>query len=418
MTRFFVLVGGIGIGIICAIAAPSLTGQVRERLAAVPGLGWLEPESSSGHRYTRVQNRDQDLDESVSLVNLTDEQIAAAGIVIAEAADGRLQRKLQVPGTIVPDADRIGRVAVKLLGTVAELRKRLGDPVQKGEVVAVIESREVAEAKREFLSARLTHDLQKTLFARAKVLVETRIMAENEYLRQRNAFDDALVRLDAARQKLSALGLTEEETAALPQQSIDLLQRQELRAPISGRVAERRVDLGALVGREGQESELYVIVDLSEVWADLAVSPADLATIREGQEISIDGGRTGERAQAKIMFVSPQLDKDTRAARVVAVVSNPEFVWRPGSFITADIPLKQEAADVVVPKTALQVIGGHPVVFVRTGAGFAERVVKTGRDDDKNIEIVDGLAVGQRIAISNTFVLKAELGKADAEHEH
>ena len=117
------------------------------------------------------------------------------------------------------------------------------------------------------------------------------------------------------------------------------LRRQELRAPISGRVAERRVDLGALVGREGQESELYVIADLSEVWADLAISPADLGGIQEGQEISIVAGATGERAQAAIRFVSPMLDKDTRAARVIAAVPNPAGIWRPGSFITADIPL-------------------------------------------------------------------------------
>ena len=239
-------------------------------------------------------------------------------------------------------------------------------------MVAVIESREVADAKREFLSARLTQELQQTLVVRAKTLWEGRAMAENEYLRVRNAFDDARVRLAAAGQKLSALGLTEQQIDELPQQPIESLRRQELRAPISGRVAERRVDLGALVGREGQESELYVIADLSEVWADLAISPADLGGIQEGQEISIVSGATGERAQAVIRFVSPMLDKDTRAARVIAAVPNPAGIWRPGSFITADIPLKSTPAEVMVPKTAVQRVEGESVVFVRTEQGFRQ----------------------------------------------
>jgi cobalt-zinc-cadmium efflux system membrane fusion protein len=153
---------------------------------------------------------------------------------------------------------------VKLLGTVAELRKRLGDTVQQGEVVAVIESREVADAKSEFMAARLMHDLQQTLAARAKKLAESKSMAENEYLRVRNAFEDARVKRDTARQKLLALGLNEQQIEELLQRPGASLERQELRAPISGKVAERRVDLGALVGREGLESELYVIVDLSE----------------------------------------------------------------------------------------------------------------------------------------------------------
>ena len=88
--------------------------------------------------------------------------------------------------------------------------------------------------------------------------------------------EDARVKIETARQKLFALSLTAEQIEALPQQPVETLRRQELRAPIAGRVAERRVELGSLVGREGQESELFVIADLSVVWADLSVSPSDL----------------------------------------------------------------------------------------------------------------------------------------------
>ncbi len=304
----------------------------------------------------------------------------------------------------------------ELLGTVAELKKRLGDPVEADEVVAVIESREVAGAKSEYLAAKLVFDLQETLFNRSKMLFESKVLSENDYLRARTTFLDARVKHDVSRQKLFALGLTEGQIEALPQQPIASLRLQELRSPIAGRVAERRVDLGSLVGREGQESELYVIVDLSVVWVELSVSPSDVAALREGQRITVRQG-TDAAATASIIFVSPLLDKDTRSARVVASLDNAARIYRPGGFVSAEISLDQSAADVVVPKAALQSLEGKPVVFVRTDKGFEARAVVTGRQDGSAAEIISGLARGEEIATANTFTLKAELGKGDAAHE-
>src|SRR5262249_37162959 len=156
------------------------------------------------------------------------------------------------PGSLIPDADHIARVSVRVLATVAELRKRLGDRVEKGEIVAAIESREIADAKSEYLAARLTNETQQTLFGRLKILAETRTLSENEFLRARLTANDAQIKVDSARQKLFALGLSDDEIADLPNQSPESLRKQFLRSPIAGRVSERRVDLGSLVGREGQ----------------------------------------------------------------------------------------------------------------------------------------------------------------------
>ena len=412
MIRILFLVAGLVLGTVGALLVPGASEQLRTAVAAIPGFGWVVAPAQEAREGAVEHGHHHDE------VHLTDEQIKAADIEVAEAQPGVLQRKLQVPGTIVPSGERIARVSVKLLATVTELPKRLGDTVQKGEVVAVIESREVADAKSEYLAARVTHALQEKLVTRAKTLAESRAMAENEYLRQRGSFDDARVKLNSARQKLFALGLTEEQIRQLPEHPVETLHRQELYSPIAGRVAERRVDLGALVGREGLESELFVIVDLSEVWAELAIAPADLPAIREGQQITVASAVIGERAQAKIMFVSPLLDKDTRAARVIALLPNPKDLWRPGSFITADIPLANQPAGLVIPKTALQSINGEPVVFVRTAEGFEKGIVRTGREDEDAVEIIAGLVAGERIAVSNTFTLKAELGKAGVADQH
>ena len=349
-------------------------------------------------------------------IKLSDAQVESGRFGVAELRAGKLGKRTVVPGSIVPSGDHIARVAVRLLGTVAELRKRLGDPVVAGEVVAVIESREVADAKSEYLAARLVFDLQQTLFNRSKSLFEGKVLSENDYLRARTTFEDARVKFETARQKLFALSLTAEQIEALPKQPVESLRRQELRAPISGHVAERRVELGSLVGREGQENELYVIVDLSTVWADLAVPPADLAGVREGQQITITAGGGGEPTPASIIFVSPLLDKDTRSAHVVATVDNASHKWRPGSFITAEIPTDEAPVEIIVPRSAIQTLKGSSTVFVRTAEGFEPRKISVGRQDASLAEVTAGLSAGERIATANTFTLKSELGKAEADH--
>jgi membrane fusion protein, heavy metal efflux system len=416
MMRIWLVITGILCGVLLTTVAPTLIRGVREQVATVPGMGWLIGDSIQASPASEAEGHNHHNDEGI--IKLSEQQIAASGIEVEQMKPGTLSRRRFVPGQITPSSDRIARVAVRLLGTVVELRKRLGDPVEKNEVVAVIESREVADAKSEYLATRLTDELQQTLFARATSMWQAKVKTENDYLRARATAQDARVKFDTARQKLFTLGLSEEQIAALPNQPVASLRLQELRSPIDGRVAERRVDLGALVGREGQESELYVVVDLSELWVDLAVVPNDLAAIREGQEITIAVGPSGERAQARIMFISPLLERDTRTARVVASLANPDHVFRPGSFVTAEIPLSQDHAEVIVPKAALQTINGKRVVFVRTEQGFEARSVVLGREDDRATEIVSGLSAGETIAVSNTFTLKAELGKAEAEREH
>ncbi len=352
---------------------------------------------------------------AIRAIKLTEPQVAAGKFAVTEVQPGQLNKRISVPGSIVPSGDRIARVAVRLLGTVSQLRKRLGDNVQAGEVVAVIESREVADAKSEYLGARLVFDLQQTLFNRSTKLFEGKVLSENDFLRARTTFEDARVKIETARQKLFALSLTAEQIEALPQQPVETLRLQELRAPIRGRVAERRVEIGSLVGREGQESELFVIVDLGVVWADLAVPTVELANIREGQAIAISAGTGAESSPATIMFVSPLLDKDTRAARVVASVDNAAGKWRPGAFVTAEIPIDEKTAELVVPLAALQSLQGESVVFVRNAEGFEARKVDVGRKDARLAEITAGLAAGERVATLNTFILKADLGKSEIE---
>lgn len=347
-------------------------------------------------------------------------RIAAAKIAIAKVGRGSLIKRLSVPATILVDRARVGRVAAKVVGTVSELRKGLGDTVAAGETIATLESREVADAKSEFIAATVNFDLQETLYQRERVLWDKKISSEQRMLRARATQQEALVRRDLARQKLSALGVTMREIKDLSAagRSATGLERYNIGAPISGRVVEQLVDLGAPVGGEGQAKELYVIADLSTVWAELTVSTSDLAQIREGQKIIIRTSGVEGQSGGSIIFISPLLNQETRSARVIATVANRDLLWRPGSFVTADVLLEATEAKVVVPKSALQTVERETSVFVRTEEGFETRHVLVGNDDNQSIEITFGLEPGEQIAVSNTFLLKAEAGKAEAGHSH
>jgi membrane fusion protein, heavy metal efflux system len=414
-----VLAAGCGIAVTSLIpeipqavryAAELVTGA-EPRRAIQTGGGVNEVKSEGGAAGAIADER--------AAIRLTDEQVKTSGIELAAVRGGTLARLIAVPGTIVPDADRIARVTVKLSASVAELRKKLGDTVEKGEVIAVLESREVADAKSEYLAARLNNDLQRNLYERDKNLWDRHIIAEQLVLKSQGAAAHAKTNLDIARQKLFALGVTEGELARLPDEPETALRRQEVRAPISGRVVDRKVDLGAAVGRDNLETELFTVADLDRVWVELAVSPIDLPRVAEGQTVgqtvSVAAHGFSKRGVGKIVFIGPILDKETHSARVVAEIVNSDGNWRPGSLVQAAVAIEERAVALAVPANAIQTIGRAPVVFVRTQGGFEKRPVTLGDGDERLSEVLSGVREGETIALGNTFVLKAELLKSPAE---
>lgn len=428
----------LGLGILAGASVPGVSTSIR-------GLAGLTPVSAAADGTTKPDahghgaggHAEGGKEEAEGKIKLSAAQIEAARIVVAPSGPGTLGLHVVVPGVVQPDPDRMARVAGRVVGTVAELRKRLGDTVEKGEVVAIIDSREVAEAKSEYFAARTNLELQQTLFEREQSLWDKRISAEMQFLRARTTLTETQLRGELAVQKLQALGLGEDEIGALERRTeavrtasaapnggapskqvpVSGLQRYTVRSPISGQVVERLVNLGAPMGGEGENKELYVVADLSSVWIELAVPTGDLKSIRQGQSVTISSG-DGPGSHGRIAFVSPILNPETRSARVIASVDNEGMVWRPGSYVTAKVTTSEEKVDLRLAKAALQTMGGEQVVFVRTPDGFEKREVATGKSDDAFVEIVFGLDPGEEVAVANSFLLKAELGKAEAEHAH
>ncbi|MBG0801414.1 efflux RND transporter periplasmic adaptor subunit [Methylocystis sp. H4A] len=399
MTRYrSVLVLAVLASLALGAALPSLFSALRSRIAPDRQSEAIQPGPADGE------------------VRLSAAQIEASKIATATVGPGVVTRRITAPAAIKPDPDKIARVAAKVAGVVEEMRKRLGDQVARGETIAIIDSREVAEAKSEYLAALANFDLQNVLFQREKGLFEKKITAEQLFLKAKAVFMEAKVKLDLARQKLAALDMSEQEIAALPSQPIADLRRKEIRAPISGRVIERLVSVGQPVGGEGQAKELYVISDLSVVEAELAVPAADLALLREGQEVRISNAE-GRAFEGKITYVNAMITRETRSGQILVRFPNPDFSLRPGSLVEAEISLKEARVKLKIPRSAVMVIDGKPNVFVRTPEGFTKRDVELGRGDDNSIEVVSGLQQGEQIAVSNVFLLKAELGKQSIPEE-
>lgn len=378
------------------------------------GMGLALTLVQPGDGQAAPENKAASGGSAEGVIKLSAQQIAASNIEVAPVGPGNLLRTVRVPGNVMMDPDRIGHVPAKVIGTVVELRKRLGDTVQKGEIVAYLESREVADAKSEFLTASANLELQTNLFERERVLSEKKISPEQQFLRAENAFAVSKLRYDLARQKLSALDVDEAEIADLPKQPVSNLRRYALRAPIAGRVIERKVDLGAPVGGDQQEKEIYVIADLSAVWIELTASTPDLALLREGDSIDIENAARAKVA-GKTIFISPVVSKDTRSTRVIVALDNADGRWRPGAFVSASIPVDRRTVGLLLPRTSLQTINGKPTTFVRTSEGFEARAVQVGALTEDAAEVLAGLKPGEIVAISNTFVLKSDLGKAKAD---
>lgn len=338
-------------------------------------------------------------------LKLSPEQLTASGVQVVQVKQGSLSHEVSVPGRIVADADRMAQIVPKVSGIVIEARKNLGDTVKKGEVMALIESREMAEAVAEYQAASRSVELARTTHNREKTLWEKKVTAEQDYLTAKNEWQEAQINADLAKQKLETLGYTGGK--ATPSRY------HELKSPLDGLVVERELTLGEAVDTS---HKAFTVADLSVLWVETAIAPDDLPFVKEGQEAIIQGADIKDRG--KLIFVSPVISPDTRSAKAIIELPNAEGKWRSGDYATALIVTAMQEAGVVVPKDALQTIEGKSYVFVKTAEGFEKREVSTGKTDSQHIEIISGLKSGEQIAIGNTFTLKAEAGKAEAEHAH
>jgi len=188
----------------------------------------------------------------------------------------------------------------------------------------------------------------------------------------------------------------------------------ELKATIAGTVIDRDGTLGEFAS---EAKPLFTIADLSTMWVDFAVYRRYFAKVRIGDSVSIDVGDGGQNIDARIDYLSPIGTSDTQSAVARAIVPN-DGRLRPGLFVDGKVILSARSVDVAISTAALQTLEGKTVVFVRDGGTFSPREVELGGRDAEWIEVTFGLVAGDVYAAKNSFVVKAEIGKAGASHAH
>ncbi len=346
-------------------------------------------------------------------IALDDTQAKAAGVALAVAAPARISVAITLPGEIRFNEDRTAHVVPKLAGVVTSVRAELGQNVRQGQVLAVIASSALSEQRSELLSAQRRLALAGTTFERERRLWQDKISAEQDYLQAQQALSEAGIALRNARQKLSAIGAGATTGSAAGAD----LNRLELRAPFDGVVMEKHLALGEAVK---EDAAVFTISDLSGVWAEIAVPPKDLALVRVGETVVVKASAFDAQASGKITYVGSLLGEQTRTAKARVALANPDRAWRPGLFVSVDVPSgpASDAAAVTVLADAIQTVEDQPLVFVKVAGGFRAQPVLPGRSDGQRTEILKGLSAGAQYAAAGSFVLKAELGKDSAEHAH
>jgi cobalt-zinc-cadmium efflux system membrane fusion protein len=348
-------------------------------------------------------------------IEMPPETVASSGIVVASAGPKRMQRVLELHGEVTLSADRVARVAPRLGGILLEVRPSLGAKVNRGELLAAVENREVADAKREFVEARHRLAFARTAAEREEVLWKKKISAEEELLTKRHAFEEARIVERSARQKLRILGVPEAEVERLATDDTAGGGRYEIRAPLDGTIIERRATLGEVVK---SDDAIFVIADLRTVWVNVAIPTQDLRSVRVGQSATVRAHAIGLEAAGTLAYLDPVVGEDARVAKGRVVVDNRDGQWRPGLFTTVRVVLEEATVPIAVKTDALQKWRDSEVVFAQFGKFFEVRPVKLGRNNGEWAEVLDGLTAGQKYAIENSFVLRAELEKSQAKHDH
>jgi len=193
------------------------------------------------------------------------------------------------------------------------------------------------------------------------------------------------------------------------------LQPFEVRSAGSGRVVEKRVSRGETV-EAGQA--LYVVADLDTVWVDFTVYRADAERVRAGQKVEIRLADDEEPVAGTVSYVAPLLDAGSQSFSARAVVKNPVGKLRPGLFVEGDIVAGEVDAKVAVKEDALQSFRDWDVVFKQKGSIYEIGIVELGLHDGEWVEITSGLEPGDVYVTENSFVVKAEIGKSGATHDH
>jgi membrane fusion protein, copper/silver efflux system len=332
-------------------------------------------------------------------VRISPEKQQLIGVKYGVAEQDTAGTSIRANGRVAIDETRVSRVQTRIEGWIERVHVDfVGRPVEKGQPLLTLYSPEMLATQQEYLLALKSRDILR-----------------NSSLASARTDSEALI--EAARRRLQLWNLSEAQIRQI-EQSGKPLTNITVHSPISGYVTAKN----ALPNqRVTPETELYTIVDLSRVWVMADVFEYEAGSVRVGQSAVVTvAAYPGERFPAKVSYIQPQLNAETRTLQVRLEMGNRNLRLKPDMFVNVEL-FTGASARIVVPASAVLNSGLRQTVFVDRGNGHLEpRVVKTGRHLGDHVEILDGLRAGERIVTSGTFLVDSEsqLQSAAGGHQH
>jgi Cu(I)/Ag(I) efflux system membrane fusion protein len=339
----------------------------------------LEPIPDAGHTAQAGGSGDV---PGLEPVQITPERIQMIGVRLAVVTRARLGAELDLVGFVVPDESRMRRVQIRVAGWVQQLHvSSTGAPVAAGDPLLSIYSPELYQSEREFLIELAARDTPGG---------------------PGHGHEGSL---PASRERLRLLGVPDEEIRRVESER-EATTRLTLRSPVTGTVLERGVSEGQYVGAD---TPLFTVVDLSRVWVLADLYELDLERVRVGDRARFTADALPQRPfEGTVRFIYPTVSAETRTIKARLELANPNGLLRPGLYGRVRVE-SQARPTLVVPSEAVVHTGQHDYVFLaRAGGMFEPRLVTVGHEGGDRVEVLSGLAAGDTVVSSASFLIDSE----------
>lgn len=346
-----------------------------------------------------------------NLVTLTKE--LEANVKTGPVTEFQFVDTLRIPGRIQVDEQYESRAGASITGRISTLDVNLGDEVKSGQRLATIKSTELAQYQLSYIKASQQMQLQTKAVDRAKQLLEADVISQAELQRREGELNAANAELNAARDQLLVLGMAPSSIAQLGLHNSGMSTSQ-VNSKMTGTVIARKARLGQVVA---PAEELFVIADLSHVWAVAEIPEQQIAHIREGQSLNIEVPALDDaELTGTLAFVGDIVNPATRTVMARANISNEKMLLKPDMLITILLEARPEKV-VAVPASAVVRENNADHVFVKTMKDKQYKLlpVTLGRIYQEHREVLQGLQPGDQIVLDGAFHVNNERKRKEME---
>lgn len=316
-----------------------------------------------------------------------------------------IKKSLDIPGSIEVKQNLLARIGSPVQGRIIEIKGELGKTVKQGDVLAVINSTELAKQQLAYIKSVQMVELKTKAFERAVLLFDADVVSEAQKLQRKTELSAAKADMEASKDQLFVMGMTIDEIEAI-QSEIQIDATTNIVAKIDGKIIKKNVNVGQVVD---PTEDIFTIAMLNEVWGVAQVPERQIGFLKEGDDLLIDVPAYEDKSvEGKITYLGDIVDPVTRTVTIRTEIDNAHGLLKPDMLITMKVSGKS-IEKVGVPINAIVSIDDIPNIFVKTGENkFLMRPVTLGVKNKDAVHIDDGLLEGEEVVIDGAFHLNNE----------